>query len=79
MNEGETMKAASMMGIMLVILGVLGFAYQGITYTTHRKVLDIGPLQATETEHKTIPLPPIVAGLALVGGIALVAVGIKQS
>jgi uncharacterized membrane protein len=72
------MKAASMMGIILVILGVLAFAYQGITYTTHKKVLEFGPIQATETEHKTIPLPPIVAGLVLVGGIALLAVGSKQ-
>lgn len=73
------MKAASMRGIILVILGVLAFAYQGITYTTHKKVLEIGAIQATETQHKTIPLPPIVAGVALVGGIALLAVGSKQA
>jgi hypothetical protein len=71
------MKTSPMIGLILVILGVLALAYQGITYTTHKKVLDIGSIQATETEHKTIPLPPIVGGIALIGGIVLLVSGSK--
>jgi hypothetical protein len=67
------MKAAPLAGIILIVLGVISLAYQGITYTTHKKVLDVGPLQATTEEHKTIPLPPILGGLALLGGVVLLA------
>lgn len=73
------MKTTSLLGFVLIILGVLALAYQGITYTTHKKVLDVGPIQATKEEHNTIPLPPIVGGLALIGGIALVAAGGKAA
>ena len=73
------MKTTALLGLILVVLGALALAYQGITYTTHKKVLDIGPIQATETEHKTIPLPPILGCIALVGGIVLLAVGSKKA
>jgi hypothetical protein len=73
------MKSASMAGVVLIVLGVIALAYQGITYTTHKKVLDIGPIQATMEEHNTIPLPPIVGGVALAGGIALLFAGGKDS
>ena len=62
-------------GIILVVIGVLVLAYQGITYTTHKKVLDIGPIQATKEEHKTIPIPPIIGAVALIGGIVIPATG----
>jgi hypothetical protein len=58
-------------GIVLVVLGVLALAYGGIGYDRQRTVLDVGPLKATATEHKTLPLSPIVGGLALLGGIIL--------
>ena len=73
------MKTAPLIGVILIVLGVISLAYQGITYTTHKKVLDVGPIQATKTEHNTIPLPPIVGGLALIGGIVLVAAGSKAA
>jgi len=73
------MKPTSVVGLILIILGVISLAYQGITYTTHKKVLDIGPIQATEEEHKTIPLPPILGGIALIGGIVLMVAGGKQN
>ncbi|MDW7759242.1 MAG: DUF3185 domain-containing protein [Acidobacteriota bacterium] len=59
-------------GIVLIILGVLALVYQGIQYTTQEKLIDLGPLQVTATEKKTIPLPPILGGVAVVAGIALV-------
>lgn len=59
-------------GIILVILGVLALAYQGIRYTTHEKLIDIGPLKVTAAEKKNIPLPPIVGGVAIIAGIAMI-------
>lgn len=73
------MKMMSVMGIVLIVLAVISFAYQGITYTTHKKVIDLGPLQATAEQHKTIPLPPLFGGLALIGGIVLLVAGGKSS
>jgi hypothetical protein len=68
-----------LIGVILIVLGIVALAYQGITYTTREKVLDIGPIEATAEKQKTIPLPPIVGGLALVGGIILVATGGRRS
>jgi hypothetical protein len=71
------MKTASLTGIVLIVLGVIALVYQGFTYTTHKKVLDMGPIQATKEERHTIPLPPILGAIALIGGIVLVAAGRK--
>jgi hypothetical protein len=57
------------LGLILVVLGVLALMYQGFTYTTHKKVLDVGPIQATKEEHHSVPLPPILGALALIGGV----------
>lgn len=69
------MRFSIIAGIVLVIVGVICLAYQGITYTSHKKVVQVGPIQATKTEHRTIPLPPIVGGVLVVGGIVLISVG----
>jgi uncharacterized membrane protein len=69
------MRNSSVLGLILVVLGVLALAYQAITYTTQKKVLDLGPIQATRTEYHSIPVPPILGGLLLVGGIVLLATG----
>ena len=68
-----------LMGIVLIILGVIALTYHGITYTTREKVLRIGPLEATQEVKKTIPLPPLLGGVALAGGIVLVIIGAKES
>lgn len=65
------MKTATILGIALIVLGVVAFAYQGITYTTRENVIDIGSLQVSADKEKTIPLPPLVGGVALAVGIAL--------
>jgi hypothetical protein len=72
------MKPATIIGIALIILGIVALAYRGITYTEREKIIDIGPLQATADREKTIPLPPILGGLSLVGGIVLVIFGSKS-
>jgi drug/metabolite transporter (DMT)-like permease len=66
-------------GIVLIVLGVLALAYQGIRYTTREKLIDIGPLNVTTTERKTIPLPPIVGGAAIIAGVALILVDRKKA
>jgi hypothetical protein len=59
------------LGLILVVLGVVALIYQGFTYTTHKKVLDVGPIQATKEEKHSVPLPPILGALALIGGVVI--------
>lgn len=59
------------LGLILIVLGVLALMYQGFTYTTHKKVLDVGPIQATKEEHHSVPLPPVLGALALIGGVVI--------
>ena len=63
-----------LVGIVLIILGVLALAYQGIRYTTKDKLVDIGPIEVTTTKEKSVPLPPIVGGVAIAAGIVLILV-----
>jgi hypothetical protein len=65
-------------GVILIVLGLCGLAMGGFAYTTREKVLDIGPIHATREQTHDIPVPPIAGGLALVGGIVLLAVGGKD-
>ena len=64
--------------IVLIAIGVVSLAYQGITYTTREQVLEVGPIKATAEKEKTIPLPPILGGLALAGGVVLLVVGARR-
>ena len=72
------MKTASWLGILLVVAGALILAYQGINYTREKKVIDMGPMHVTQESHEHIPLPPILGGLALVGGVVLLAMGVRS-
>jgi len=72
-------RPVTLVGIVLIVLGVLALAYQGITYTTREKVIDLGPLQASVDKKKSVPLPPIVGAVALAGGVVLVIVGSRRS
>jgi len=60
------------LGILLLVLGLVALMYSGISYTKREKVVDLGPIQVDKETRKTVPLPPIIGGLALVGGIVLV-------
>ena len=64
-----------LLGIILIVVGIAAFAHQGITYTSREKVVDLGPVQVTAEKTRTFPLPPIVGGIALVGGILLLLIG----
>jgi hypothetical protein len=65
------MSAKTIIGIALLILGILALAYQGFSYTVPKKAVDLGPIQVTRQERHTVPLPPILGALALIGGIAV--------
>jgi uncharacterized membrane protein len=69
------MKTNTLFGIILIVVGILAFAYQGFTYTTREKVVDIGPVHVTAEKTKTLPLPPIVGTVAVVGGLVLLVAG----
>ena len=66
-------------GVVLVVLGILALVYGGIRYSTHKTVIDLGPIKATATEDHNIPLSPILAGIAIVGGLVLIFVPRQKS
>ncbi|MGE5857605.1 MAG: DUF3185 domain-containing protein [Solirubrobacterales bacterium] len=73
------MKPIVVLGIVLIVAGALALAYQGITYTTREKVIDLGPLKASVDKQKTIPLPPILGAVAIAAGVILVVVGNRRA
>ncbi len=73
------MKTKTLIGIVLVALGIVAIAYQGISIKTPEKAIDLGPVQVTHDKTRTLPLPPIVGAVLLVGGIILLVGGNKRS
>jgi len=72
------MRPYTLIGIILIVIGIVSFAYHGITYTTREQVVDIGSVHVTAEKEKTFPLPPTVGAVALVGGIVLLIAGRKK-
>ena len=70
--------AVKITGIVLIVIGVIALALGGISYTKREKIVDIGPIQASADRQKKIPLPPLLGGLALAGGIVLLIAGSKK-
>jgi drug/metabolite transporter (DMT)-like permease len=73
------MKTYTLIGIILIVVGIAAFAYQGISYTTREQVVDLGPVHMSADKTRTIPLSPIVGAVALVGGVVLLVAGSKKS
>jgi hypothetical protein len=73
------MKMASLIGIVLIVLGVVGLALGGFNYTKREKVVDIGPIEATAERHERIPVSPIAGGLALAAGVVLLVAGNRKT
>jgi len=71
------MKAATVVGIILIIVGIIGFAVGGVSFTHEKKDVDLGPIQVSHQQKSTIPISPILSTIALVGGIGLVVVGVR--
>ena len=72
------MKWIAILGLFLVIFGVVALIYGGIPYTTWHKVFQIGRLEGIAKTEKMIPLPPVLGGAAMAGGIVLVVIGAKK-
>jgi hypothetical protein len=73
------MKAASVVGVILIVLGLAGLIAGGVTYTHQKKDVDMGPIQISHQQTRTVPIPPILGAIALIAGIGLVVAGAKQS
>jgi hypothetical protein len=73
------MKTSALTGIILIVIGIIALAYEGITYTTREKVVDIGPIHMTAEKTKTLPMSPILGGIAIVGGILVLVMGNRKS
>ncbi len=72
------MKPQSLFGVLLIAIGIIAFAYQGFTYKTREKAVDIGPIQITTDKTHSVPLPPIVGAMLLVSGLVLLVTGGKR-
>ncbi|HEX3236615.1 MAG TPA: hypothetical protein VHR41_20650 [Gemmatimonadales bacterium] len=73
------MKAATIVGILLIIVGIAGLAFGGFSYTHREKVLDVGPIQASADKKESLPVPPLLGALAIVGGVVLLASGARRA
>jgi hypothetical protein len=72
------MKVGTLVGLLLVVLGLVGVVYGGITYTRNRQVARVGPIEVTTQEQRQIPISPILGGVAIVAGVALI-VGVRRA
>ncbi len=73
------MKPFVLFGIILLVVGALLLAYQGFTYTTREKVINVGPVHVTAEREKTIPLQPLIGALALGSGLVLLVLGLRRT
>ena len=73
------MKPATIVGLILIVLGVVGLALGGFSFTHKEKVVDLGPIQASADKKESFPIPPLLAGLALVGGVVLLVAGSRRT
>jgi len=72
------MKAATVVGILLIVVGIVGFALGGISFTHEKKVVDMGPVQLSHKETNTLPISPILSTVSLIAGVGLVVVGVRS-
>jgi hypothetical protein len=73
------MKVATVVGIILIALGIIGFAVGGVSFTHEKKDLDLGPIQVSHEHTSTIPISPILSTIALIGGIGIVVAGVRSN
>jgi hypothetical protein len=71
------MKVATVVGVILVIIGIVGFATGGISFTHQKKDVDLGPVQLSHEQKQTILISPILSTFCLIAGVGLVAIGVR--
>jgi hypothetical protein len=69
----------TIIGVILIVLGILAFAYPKISYKDREAVLNVGPLQATAETRKELPISPVLGGAAVVAGVLLIALGARKT
>jgi len=69
--QEDSMRPKTLAAWILIAAGILALAYQGITYTTRGKTVDVGPVHVTTERSHTIPIAPIGGALVLAGGVVL--------
>jgi uncharacterized membrane protein YidH (DUF202 family) len=72
-------KPAVVVGVLLIILGIAGLAFGGFSFTHKEKVLDLGPIEASADKKESLPIPPILGALVIVGGVVLLATGARRA
>ncbi len=72
------MKAMVILGVLLIVLGIVGFSMGGFSFTHEKKDVDMGPVQIEHQQKKNVPIPPALSAIAMVGGIALVIAGVRS-
>jgi hypothetical protein len=72
------MKPATIIGLILIVLGIVGFAVGGVSFTHEKQDAKIGPVDIEHKQTSTVPIPPILSAIALVGGIGLVVAGVRS-
>jgi drug/metabolite transporter (DMT)-like permease len=73
------MKPAVIVGVLLIIVGIAGLAFGGFSFTRKEKVLDVGPIEASTDKKESLPVPPILGALAIVGGVVLLASSARRA
>jgi drug/metabolite transporter (DMT)-like permease len=72
-------KPSTILGIVLIVLGVIGLAMGGFSFTRKEKVIDLGPIEATADKKESVPIPPVLGALALISGVVLIAAGSRRT
>lgn len=73
------MRPVTIVGLLLIVLGVVGLALGGFSFTRKEKVVDVGPIEATADKKESVPVPPLLGALAIVGGVVLLAAGSRRA
>ncbi|MGI9115628.1 MAG: DUF3185 domain-containing protein [Chthoniobacterales bacterium] len=73
------MRPLGIVGIILIIVGIIGFAYGGLDWSTKKKDAQLGPVEVSHSEHHGFAVPPVLSGLLVVGGIVLLVAGARRT
>jgi uncharacterized membrane protein YidH (DUF202 family) len=73
------MRPAAIVGVLLIIVGIAGLAFGGFSFTHKEKVIDVGPIQASADKKESLPVPPLLGALAIIGGVVLLTTSARRA